>query len=41
MSLYICLLLFYDFDRSHSLLLDSIINLGHVPLFAVVVYMVL
>lgn len=32
----ICLLLFYDFGKSTTLLSESITNLGHVPLFAVV-----
>ncbi len=41
MSLCICLLLFADFGKSPSLLYDSIINLGHVPLFAVVAGMML
>ncbi len=41
LSLCTCLLLFCNFGRSHTLLLDRIINLGHVPLFAVVAGMVL
>jgi len=41
MSLCICLLLFADLGKSPSLLYDSIINLGHVPLFAVVAGMTL
>ena len=40
LSLCTCLLLFCDFGRSHKLLLDRIINLGHVPLLAVVAGMV-
>jgi len=35
------LLLFADFGKSSSLLLDSILNLGHIPLFAVVTGMTL
>ena len=41
MSLCICLLLFADLGKSTSLLYDSIINLGHVPLFAMVAGMTL
>ena len=39
--LSIIFLLFFNFEKSHSLLIDSIINLGHVPLFMVVAAMVL
>jgi len=39
--MFICLLLFADFGKSSSLLLDSILNLGHVPLFSVVAGMML
>lgn len=41
MSLCICLLLFADFGKPSSLLFDSILDLGHVPLFAVVAGMTL
>ena len=41
MSLCICLLLFADFGKSSSLFLDKILDLGHVPLFAVVAGMTL
>ena len=41
MSLCICLLLYSDFGKSSSLLMYRILDLGHVPLFAVVVGMIL
>lgn len=37
----ICILLFADFGKPTSLLMDSVINLGHIPLFAIVAAMVL
>ncbi len=40
-SFFICFLLFADFGKPSTLLFESIINLGHVPLFAVVAGMTL
>jgi len=37
----ICALLFLDFGKSHSLVIDSILNFGHVPLFFLITAMVL
>jgi len=37
----ISILLFNDFGKSHSLVIDSILDFGHVPLFCVVTAMVL
>jgi len=39
--LSVTFLLLFNFDKSHSLLIDKIINFGHVPLFMVVAAMVL
>lgn len=35
------ILLFYNFDKSHSLVVDSFLGFGHVPLFCVVTAMIL
>ncbi len=37
----VVILLFYNFDKSHSLVIDSILGFGHVPLFCVVTAMIL
>jgi len=37
----IVFLLFYNFDKSHSLLIDRILDFGHVPLFSVVTALIL
>ncbi len=41
LTVVICFFLFADLGRSYTLLLDSIINFGHVPLFTVVAGMAL